>query len=119
MDEAIVDALVINNRSFTLFEQPSMRTFLQHVNPLYTPPSADFISKKIIPRYYKALRSQILDQLRCTRYLNITFDESTNINNERCFVITITTLTKSWFYSLKNMKNKELNAVAIADEVYQ
>ncbi|MGF7230448.1 hypothetical protein [Arachidicoccus sp.] len=119
MDEALVDAIVIDNRPFSIFEQVSMRTFLQRVNPLYMPPNADTISTKIIPRYYQALRDRILNELRRTRYLNITFDESTNINNERCFVITITTPTRSWFYSLKNMKNRQLDAPSIADEVYQ
>jgi hypothetical protein len=118
MDEAVVDAIVMDNRPFTLFEQPSMRTFLERVNPLYKPPSAETIRTDIIPRYYKNLRSQILGELRRTRYLNITFDESTNINHERCFVLTITTPTKSWFYSLRNMKNMELNALNIADEIY-
>jgi hypothetical protein len=119
MDETLVEAIVIENRPFSLFEQPSMRAFLQRVNPLYTPPDRHTISGTIIPRYYKALRSRILDDLRRVRYLNITFDESTNINNERTFVITITTPTRSWFLSLQNMKNRQLDADTIADEVFQ
>jgi hypothetical protein len=115
--EALAEAIFMNNRPFSLFEQPAMRKFIQLLAPTYTPPDRHYISDVLLPQYYTTLECRFFEELRRIRYLNISVDESTNINNERVFVMTITTPTKSWFYSLQNMGSLKLDAVTIVEVI--
>ncbi|EED14263.1 conserved hypothetical protein [Talaromyces stipitatus ATCC 10500] len=119
LDRALARAIISGNQPFNLFTQPVMRELLHLLRPNYVPPDRHTIADKILPQLYTECRAKGISELRRIQYLNITVDETLNINLERVIVMTITTSQRSWFYTLKNMEDQELNAPMIADWIFQ
>lgn len=110
LDRALARAVFAGNRPFSMWSEPFMRDVLQLCKKGYTPPDRHRIGGALLTEFYTESYSKTMDSLSRIQHLNITVDETSNINHERVMVLTITTAQKSWFYCLKNMHNTRLNA---------
>lgn len=68
---------------------------------------------------YTASYTRVIHELRRIKYLNITVDETSNINYLRFIVVTITTREKYWFYVLKNLRDQSLTAKDISNWIFK
>lgn len=119
IDRALARACFAGNRPFSMWSHPFMREALQLLKKDYTPPDRHRIAGSLLSELYTEAYSKTMNIMRRIEHLNITVDETTNINFDRVMVMTITTCDKSWFYVLKNMENTRLNASNIAKWILQ
>ncbi|QGA15507.1 hypothetical protein EYB26_003165 [Talaromyces marneffei] len=115
IDCALARATFTGNRPFSMWSQPFMREALQLLRKGYIPPDRHRIGGSLLTELYTESYTKTIGIWRQIQHLNITVDETSNINHQRVMVITITTPQRSWLYCLKDMENERLNAKNITE----
>lgn len=118
LDYLIGMSIFTNARPFSLFDDIYLRRLLRKLNPDYTPPDRHRISGDTLGKCYERQRILVLQELRNTRYLNITINETTNITNDRMVTLSFNLRDKSLFYCLENFGDCVFDAQAVADWIY-
>ena len=80
LDEAIVNCIIQDSRTFNDFSKPGMREFLNKVVPNYTPPHRTTISKKLKTKYSE-YKKMLIETLKNVEKVSITTDMLKNRNN--------------------------------------
>lgn len=119
IDRALARAIFAGNRPFSMWSQSFMREALQLLKKGYIPPDRHRIGGPLLTELYDESYTKTIGILERIQHLNITIDETSNINHQRVMVMTITTAKKSWFYCLKDMGNTRLNAKNITEWLLQ
>lgn len=91
-----------------------MRDLIHALSPTYQIRHRHRIADDLLDEAYTRVREEVLKELRRTEFLNLTVDETTNIQSQRVIVMTTTTPTKSWFIYLNDMEDRTLDAAAIS-----
>jgi hypothetical protein len=81
-------------------------------------PDRGSIADRILQENYEETQQNMLAEVRGMEYINVSFDESTNIAGHRIMVMTLITSKSCWLYCLEDMQEKRLDARGIADWVH-
>jgi Protein of unknown function (DUF 659) len=84
-------AIYCGARPFSMYMEPYMKDFISDLEPAFEIPSDRTFATTVLDRCYEETKAQVLDVLRRARVLNISLDESSNINRDR--IINICVLT--------------------------
>jgi hypothetical protein len=118
LDRLCGKAIYTGARPFALFESDAMQEFIHALNPTYHTPDRGSIADRILQENFEEVQQKMMAELRGTEYINVSFDESTNIVGHRIMVMTLITPKCSWLYCLEDMQEKRLDARGIADWVH-
>lgn len=66
-----------------MFMEPYMKDFISDLEPAFKMPSDRTFATTVLDICYKETKGQVLDVLRRSRSLNVSLDESSNINRDR------------------------------------
>lgn len=84
-DEQLAKMIVKQYCPFTIVESEEFKKFVQTVNPGYSLPSRKTISSRLIPELYEKCVDEVREHLRNVRYVTITTNGWTLVNNE-CYI---------------------------------
>jgi hypothetical protein len=84
-------AIYCGARPFFMYMEPYMKDFISDLELAFEIPSDRTFATTVLDRCYEETKAQVLDVLRRARVLNISLDESSNINRDR--IINICVLT--------------------------
>lgn len=84
-DEQLAKMIVKQYCPFTIVESEDFKKFVQTVNPGYSLPSRKTISSRLIPELYEKCVEDVREHLRNVRYITITTNGWTLVNNE-CYI---------------------------------
>ena len=111
LDRAAALAIFKSGKPYTTFEDSGMVEFIQMLNPAYKPPSGDRIAS-ILPEVYQDYRVQVKEILADADHLNVIFDASDDISNNRIVNISISIPNSVTFYwKTVNTRNEEHTAL--------
>jgi hypothetical protein len=97
-----------------MFNEPYMRQLFKALNPNYDPPDRRTIGGSILNNCYSEIQRQVNVEFSQMQYINVIFDESTNIRNHRVFNISLSDDTRSFYYTSEIIQAKRLDAHTIA-----
>jgi hypothetical protein len=112
-------AIFSGARPFTLFADQDMLAFLQALDPTYSPPSHDTIGTRLLDDCYAAVKQSVDAEVDKIEYLNITADESTDIQKRRIANLSVLDQKKSFYYCNKDVKNERMTATATANWIQE
>ena len=112
-------AIFSGARPFTLFADQDMLAFLQALDPTYSPPSHDTIGTRLLDDCYAAVKQSVDAEVDKIEYLNITADESTDIQKRRIANLSVLYQTKSFYYCNKDVKNERMTATATTNWIQE
>ncbi|KAJ3453422.1 hypothetical protein MRS44_017669 [Fusarium solani] len=111
LDRAAALAIFKSGKPYTTFEDSGMVEFIQMLNPAYKPPSGDRIAS-ILPEVYQDYRVQVKEILDDADHLNVIFDASDDLSNNRIVNISISIPNSVTFYwKTVNTRNEEHTAL--------
>ena len=96
LDRLCGKAIYTGARPFALFESDAMQEFIHALNPTYHTPDRGSIADRILQENFEEVQQKMMAELRGTEYINVSFDESTNIVGHRIMVMTLITPKCSW-----------------------
>lgn len=114
LDIAAAAVCVIEGQPFTLFESPSMQTFLHLLNPVYTPPGRDSIRGPLLDTIYTDIKRQTDALIFAMPWLNVITDESSNINKARICNLSVHSVHGSLHYLSEDIGAKRMDSVGAA-----
>jgi Protein of unknown function (DUF 659)/hAT family C-terminal dimerisation region len=103
------------NLPFTTFEDPFGKAFLRSLNPAYNPPSRKTIAGPLLNTVYENIKSRTDELIGSFPNINITTDESSNINRTRICNISIHSDHGSLHYLSEDIRAKRMTAPASAE----
>ena len=84
--------------SFTFFEHSTVLRLLRKLNPAYKPPKHYRLSEDLLNSVYASTKEKVNKIINAEDQLDVTFDETTNINNERVLNVAVTTTQDAFYY---------------------
>src|SRR5579859_990040 len=92
-----------------------MKSFLHSLNPTYKPPSRQALAKHLLDEVYSDIKTRTDTVISSIEHINISTDESTNINANRICNISIHSKYGAFHYVSENIHAKRMTApVAVA-----
>jgi hypothetical protein len=86
IDQLVAQVCFIGASAFNLFERQEMRDLISALNSTYQIPSRQRIAGDLLDEAYNELREEVIKELRRTKFLNVTVDETTNIRAQPVIV---------------------------------
>jgi hypothetical protein len=83
IDQKIGRDIFENARPFTLFNDEAMIDLLHTFVPHYNPPDRRTIADSILTECYENLQTKVNTKLAKEQYINVVFDETSNVRNQR------------------------------------
>jgi hypothetical protein len=84
-------AIYCGARPFSLFQEPNMRAFITSFKSAYTPPDRISVGSKLLIECYNETRTEVLENIRSSNWINVSLNESSTITRERvinyCIII--------------------------------
>ena len=77
------------NQSFNMYENPFDKKFLRNLNPAYKPPSRKTIADPLLEEVYSNIKARIDILISSLDRINVSTDESSNINDARISNISV------------------------------
>ena len=90
-DHLTVQVVYEYDLSFIFFEHLTVLRFLRKLNPIYKSLKYYRLSEDLLNNVYTSIKEKINKIINVEDQLNVTFDEITNINNERVLNVVVTT----------------------------
>lgn len=112
-------AIFSGARPFTLFADQDMLAFLQALDPTFHPPSHDTIGTRLLDDCYAAVKQVVDTEVDKIEYLNITADESTDIQKRRIANLSVLDQNRSFYYCNKDVGDERMTAIATADWIQE
>jgi hypothetical protein len=106
-------------RPFTLFADLDMHAFLHALDPTFRPPSHDTIGTRLLDDCYAAVKQSVDVEVDKIEYLNITADESTDIQKRRIANLSVLDRNRSFYYYNKDVGDKRMSAVTTANWIQE
>jgi hypothetical protein len=91
-----------------------LHTFVPH----YNPPDRRTIADSILTECYENLQTKVNTRLAKEQHINVVFDETSNVRNQRILNISFNTKSGSYYYRSDDMKDKTLDATTTANWVF-
>lgn len=110
-------AIFVSGRPFSLVEDKHFRKVFQMLRPDFQLPDRKTLCTTILDDCYEHVNGQLREKLDGTRYLNVTFDESTNINDDRILTMSFSTRDASYYYDSELFGDRRLTADEISEIV--
>jgi Protein of unknown function (DUF 659)/hAT family C-terminal dimerisation region len=108
-------ACFMNNLPFNAYENRYTKKFLRDLNAAYRPPTRQAIGGPLLDEIHDSIRARTDVLISNLNHINITTDESTNINVNRISNISIHTKYGSLHYISEDLKAKRMTALAAAE----
>ncbi|KAL1978227.1 hypothetical protein VTN31DRAFT_1086 [Thermomyces dupontii] len=89
------------------------------LRPGFQLPDRKTLSTTILDDCYDVVKSQVTEKVKSIQFLNVTSDESTNINEERLLNMPFSTPEASYYYESEVMGDRRLTAEQISDIVVE
>lgn len=100
-------------------EDKHFRKVFQMLRPDFQLPDRKTLCTTILDDCYEHVNGQLREKLDGTRYLNVTFDESTNINDDRILTMSFSTRDASYYYDSELFGDRRLTADEISEIVWR
>src|SRR5579859_2589638 len=89
LDLAAALACYAGGQPFTVYQNNYMKSFLHSLNPAYKPPSRQALAEHLLDEVYTEIKARTDTVISSIEHINISTDESTNINANRICNISI------------------------------
>ena len=106
-----------SNLPFTTFDHQAMKGFLYKLNPAYKAPSAYRLANNLLDQVYENVKKDVDTVIDEEEMLGVTFDESSNVINDRVLNIAITTGRGAFYYHNVILPPETANSELLTDIV--
>src|SRR5579859_5332219 len=104
----------MSGHTFSMYENSFTKDFLRHLNPAYTPPSRAMIAGPLLDEVHSNIKTRTNALVSSLDHINVSTDESSNINSNRIADISIHSEYGGLHYISENIRAKRMTAPAAA-----
>jgi len=97
-----------------MYESPDAQVFLHSLNPAYNPPNQKALAGPLLDQVYTQVKARSGALLNGLDQINVSTDESTNINANRIANISVQSKYGALHYVSEDIKAKRITASATA-----
>ena len=115
LDSAFANVCYAQSLPFNIYESDAMKDALYKLNPTYKPPTRKAIATHLLDSAYESLKVKIDATILAQHFLNVISDESTNINNNRIFNISLHTSNGALYWLSEDIGEEQMTAGNIAN----
>lgn len=101
-----------------MYESDDAKTFLHSLNPAYEPPNRQALSGRLLDESYDKVKARSDALMTNLDHINISTDESTNINANRIANISVQSKYGALHFISEDVKAKRMTAIAAAEWLY-
>jgi Protein of unknown function (DUF 659) len=115
LDSDFANVCYVQSLPFNIYESDAMKVALNKLNPAYKPPTRQAISTHLLDSAYESLKVKVDAVIQGLHFLNVISDESTNINNNRIFNISLHTDAGAIHWHSEDIGDRQMTASNIAN----